>query len=441
MSTTDIKRGLVECISTGDWHPKDVMVETCCGNYVHENEIGDGDWVQLHDGIACEIGDTIYCAGDNEYYHMDDYTEYDIAWDYAYEEYNFIDNMYYGWISYNEEGYFNDNTDYCYSECDDIYFMNSEIANDRDYHHSERQDDWVHSDDLNDNDEYTIAKNYYSKTFHKSSGIQYTFGVEMETCDGYVEYNYACDNKLWMDCVHDGSVEGSEYRTGVLQGDLGFEHLKHLCEHLSKCCYVDKTCGVHVHIGGANFNRKFSMYSIMLGLLIQDELYSVMPKSRGTSSYCVKIPENKYKCIIPASKRKYPMIHRKNLQLISDYVYDRNKPFDKHNNKKTVHPNGHYASTRYKWLNLNNCSYRTGPETIEFRLHSGSLDYEKIYNWILVCMCFVRYVENNQRDIIDAYYKRTNFFGIKTIVEAGLNSDMAKSVVEFYRKRYDKFND
>ena len=92
-------------------------------------------------------------------------------------------------------------------------------------------------------------------------------------------------------------------------------------------------------------------------------------------------------------------------------------------------------------MNLNNCSYRTGPETIEFRLHSGSLDYEKIYNWILVCMCFVRYVENNQRDIIDAYYKRTNFFGIKTIVEAGLNSDMAKSVVEFYRKRYDKFND
>ena len=85
MSTTDIKRGLVECISTGDSHPKDVMVETCCGNYVHENEIGDGDWVQLHDGSACEIGDTIYCAGDNEYYHMDDYTEYDIAWDYAYE--------------------------------------------------------------------------------------------------------------------------------------------------------------------------------------------------------------------------------------------------------------------------------------------------------------------------------------------------------------------
>ena len=440
MSTTDIKKGLVECISTGDWHPKDEMVETYCGSWVHEDEIDSGDWVKLHDGSACEIGDTIYCTGDNEYYHIDDYTDHDIAWDYAYEEYNFIDNMYYGWVNYNEEGYFNDNTEYVYSECDDIYFMNSDIANDRDYHHSERRDDWVHADDLDDNDEYTIAKNYYGKTFHKSSGIQYTFGVEMETCDGYLEYNYACDNKLWMDCVHDGSVEGSEYRTGVLQGDLGFEHLKHLCEHLSKCCYVDKTCGVHVHIGGANFNRKFSIYSIMLGLLIQDELYSVMPKSRSTSTYCVKIPD-KYKSIVPASKRRYPMIHRENLQLISDYVYDRGKPFCKHNNKKTVHPNGHYAATRYKWLNLNNCSYRTGPETIEFRLHSGSLDYEKIYNWILVCMCFVRYVENNQRDIIDAYYKRTNFFGIKTIVEAGLNSDMAKSVIEFYKKRYDKFND
>ena len=74
------------------------------------------------------------------------------------------------------------------------------------------------------------------------------------------------------------------------------------------------------------------------------------------------------------------------LRLLNKYVYGNEINFDKHNCKKSYHPNGHYASTRYKWLNLNNCSYKDGPNTIEFRLHSGSLDFNKIYKWVVFCM-------------------------------------------------------
>jgi hypothetical protein len=139
---------------------------------------------------------------------------------------------------------------------------------------------------------------------------------------------------------------------------------------------------------------------------------------------------------------------------LSEYVYRQSSQFDKNNCKKSSHPGGRYAGSRYKWLNLNNCSYeKTGPETIEFRCHSASKEFDKIYNWVLICMCFVRYVENNSRQIIDSYNKwistpinylergdKNDGVTLRDIVSEGLGKD-ANFLLEYIEKRKEKFAD
>ena len=224
--------------------------------------------------------------------------------------------------------------------------------------------------------------------------------------------------------------------------------LQAICESISDSgCTVDSTCGIHVHIGGANFNRRFSILSIMLGSMLENEIFSMLPKSRSKSSYCLKIP-NKFYQLRTVNKRLYPRTYKRMLKLLSEYVYAEDSNFDSTNNKKGHHPYGRYCSSRYKWLNLNNCSYdKTGPDTIEFRCHSASKDFEKIYNWVLICMCFVRYVENNSRQIIESYnawinghrpHEVSGGVTLRDIVSEGLGKD-GMFLLEYIDKRKNKF--
>ena len=69
---------------------------------------------------------------------------------------------------------------------------------------------------------------------------------------------------LNLKAVYDGSINGKEYVTGCMSGNSGVNMLDKICDALAiNECYVDSTCGVHVHIGGANFNRRFSILSII----------------------------------------------------------------------------------------------------------------------------------------------------------------------------------
>ena len=77
-------------------------------------------------------------------------------------------------------------------------------------------------------------------------------------------------------------------------------------------------------------------------------------------------------------------------------------------NKRYGHPAGKKcgydrSTPRYWWLNFIPAVFNLkgkGNETIEFRMHSGTLSFEKIKNWILICMAILSYAENNKHEII-----------------------------------------
>ena len=131
------------------------------------------------------------------------------------------------------------------------------------------------------------------------------------------------------------------------------------------------------------------------------------------------------------------------LRLLSKYIANNPEGFGKTNCKKSSNPNGHYSSTRYKWLNLNNCSYRDRGDTVEFRQHSGSLDYNKIRKWLLFCMSFVSFVENNSRTIIETYNRFQEdpaiCISMREVLVASLGKE-GDNIADYYDKREERFN-
>mgnify|MGYP003654728996 CR=1 FL=1 len=234
------------------------------------------------------------------------------------------------------------------------------------------------------NDKYSRGKGISSTTFSNMNGMRYTFGVEIETSDGRIDYY----DDLNCSAVNDGSISGKEYVTGVLVGDSGLSMLKKICDRVNDNCSISSSCGIHVHIGGATFNRRFTIMATHLGLMLQDEMFSMLPPSRASNSYCKKIPT------------KHEEMNFNNYkEHLADLIYS-SATLDKNNNKKSRL--GRYPTKRYTWLNMVGYSQENGHNTIEFRPHSASMNYVKIRNWVLICMAFTSFVENHQRRIWEA---------------------------------------
>ena len=401
------------------------------GDEQHEDEC-----VQLHDGQWCHQHETIQSESDGEYYHEDDHN---LAWCETNECYYNEDEMIYGDLYNGGEGWFHQDTSYEYSERSDRYFQCRDTADSMGFIWSDNREDWIPEDEYDEGEEWDNTTITKDTMFTKTNGMPYTFGVEMETCNGYLDYT----SKFNLKCVEDGSIDAKEYVTGVLQGDKGMKELEMICEAINYECNVDKTCGVHVHIGGANFNRRFSILSIMLGQMMQAQLFRIQPKSRRSNTYCKEIPE-KYKDLRTVNKKLFPFTYKRMLRLLSEYIANNPEGFGKANCKKSSNPNGRYSSTRYKWLNLNNCSYRDRGDTIEFRQHSGSLDYHKIRKWLLFCMSFVNFVENHSRTIIETYNRFQEdpaiCISMREVLREGLGDLEGGIIADFYDKREERFN-
>ena len=363
------------------------------------------------------------------------YSDYDSTW---LDNYNSI----FGINPNGEEDYFSNQDDYVRCVDTDIVYYNSETASDEGCYWCDSCDEYrseEHNFDScnNENDEYfdnqacstaiingvvdrAQGKRYgnWSPTYTMSNGMRHTFGVEIETSRGNL-YDYECLN---LKAVYDGSTSGPEYVTGVLHGDYGYAHLKKICSSISDDHEVNQRCGVHVHIGG-QFNRVFTIMLLRLGYKIQDEIFRMMPPSRLDNTFCKFIPTWAGENINFQNWRK----------LIGEYIYSGESELDKYRNKKCRHD--HYASTRYRWININNFSTASGKPTVEFRCHGASMNYEKIRNWVLICKCIVSYAENNQKKIWYNIHDVT----LKDVILEGLGENLGKQVYTYYTKRVTEF--
>lgn len=269
--------------------------------------------------------------------------------------------------------------------------------------------------------------NKIGKSFDSTGGVNYTFGVEIETDRGVTPYEVV--KTLGVDAVGDRSIGSLEYVTGVLAGDEGMSHLDKIVDTVSDYAIVSDTCGIHVHIGGHKdagmpiFNKKFSVLSVMLGCQIEKELFSLLPPNRrertnsNGQSYCASILDYSdmnlkswEKSLFQYVMGRFPEDESESFKSLTEGINPR-------------HSVNRWASSRYKWLNLVNCltdnsGRRNGGgfQTIEFRAFNGTLNKRDVKAFVLISLAFVKYVETMQ----DAITKKSNTL---TDVASVLNKD------------------
>jgi hypothetical protein len=392
------------------------IVETYDGQHIYQN-----DAIMVHDRNF----DEVYIHEDEDHIYTNDYR-------YLNEEAAEANDC---WYDDNFDEWREDN-----ERTDDLYFSNPFAASEmRRYKQSLSQIEYTAL-------EHTIG--ITSITNRQFNGMKYTFGVEIETHD--ISNNFcAASLKLNVASVSDGSISGAEYVTGPMTGDTGLNNVKSLCKTLNtNGATVNNKCGIHVHIGGAQFNRRFQILSIMLGMQIQDEMFAMQPESRQSNTYCKRIPD---RYLMLKNCFKLDNNNRKqSLNYLHEYVTNNTREFNQDRNKKRSHPNGHYCSSRYKWLNLNNCAFSSGPETVEFRLQSGTTEFEKIKYFVQICMAFVNFVENKSRRIhlgLQHYYdykKRNtmvlgNSVSLREVIEYSYSTDQAAEIINYVKLRTDIF--
>lgn len=412
-----------------------------------------------------------------------------------------------GFVSKDKKGIFMENAPYVCSRNGSIYFMTSQIAEEMGYHVS-KFDGYVYgskeeapkakiayAEKFNfKNPHKSVTKSYpfsskYSKplkefdkmklgedsiTFNTTSGFKATFGVELETSRGYLPKHVVKEKGLNIKCTRDGSITGGEYVTGIYKGDMGFQNLYKTVFELSERCTVDNKTGIHVHIGGIKYDKEFIVFAYMLGLIMENEIQSMLPSTRRGDSnekwgtredgrtfkdLCSNLPRLNFEDI-STYKRDMTYDHY-NMLIEKEYDKIYGVYGGESRNKAPIggrHPlmigGGHrWMKGRYHWLNLvpamftgvrsddyeNPKTTYTG-QTIEFRNHPGSLNYDKIKAWILICMAFTKFVQEHKENILNAF-QTGRVIPLDEIIDNmfKFNKPKAQSLKEYVQNRKDKF--
>jgi len=188
-----------------------------------------------------------------------------------------------------------------------------------------------------------------------------------------VRYTYNHDILPAWKLSRDGSLRADgttfELVSPVLKGREGLDEVRRVCEALNLIgAKVNKTCGLHVHHDARDFTRAL-YFANLLRLYGRMEYYidHMMPPSRRANNnrYCKSIA---YK-----------------LEL-DGHLLD--------SCKTTEEVREWLGCDRYHKVNLE-AWWRQG--TIEFRHHSGTVEAEKIVNWIVLTQLILRAARTTRR--------------------------------------------
>ncbi len=168
--------------------------------------------------------------------------------------------------------------------------------------------------------------------------------------------------------VRDSSIIGEqslELVSPVLTGTGGMQQIETVCRVLKTLnAYVNKSCGLHVHFDAQNIslNQWKNVYLNYAGF--EKQIDQVMPVSRRDSvnQYCQSL--NSINNLVTKIKTATSLDAIKR-------VFDGDRYFK-----------------------INPTSYARH-NTIEFRQHSGTIEFEKISNWVLFLHNLVDYSQNN----------------------------------------------
>lgn len=251
-----------------------------------------------------------------------------------------------------------------------------------------------------------IANQFSTVPFNKKFGVEFeAYNVRMhdlkralnnEGINCEVEgYNHTT-SRHWK-LVTDSSIRGEkafELVSPILYGQAGLEEVERVCTVLNQMnAKVNRFCGTHVHIDASGFSMDVWKRIYINYARIESVIDDFMPLSRKNNVYC--------KTFTSINNLESKIKRATTLADIARNVF---------------------GNSRY--YKVNPLSY-SRHKTCEFRQHSGTVEYEKISNWIIFL-----------HNLVD--FSKTNYITDTTL--DGLSKFNDKSTVNYYKLRTNKFS-
>lgn len=254
-----------------------------------------------------------------------------------------------------------------------------------------------------------------------------TFGLEFETVGGKVPTKY-CDS-LGLIPLRDGSIAGLEYATIPYQGVKGLAATKFSCDVLEKYTRYDDNCSLHLHIGGMPRNKEFLVALFKTLCILQDEMYSLFPLYK---KYNFGVKQKNYTKMLPNSSilGMDRVIDSKNIDYNFDVLFKflsmgigmdtyghdldavKSHPSDPGGRSKWN------IRSRYHWVNMIPIVFGN-KQTIEFRIHTPTHDYDKVKAYLFMCAGIINYVKDNYANILKGNLPRT----LEDVIYSAYSSD------------------
>ena len=150
-------------------------------------------------------------------------------------------------------------------------------------------------------------------------------------------------------------------------GDDLYNRIANLTEYLKYADFdVNRSCGLHVHVDARDCEWRQLKHILLLGKAVQDVIYKMLPPSRDNGRWCRRIPMSRSDILAIESNE--------------DFI-------EAWYNSWGVNPSMEkYNDSRYCGMNMHS---RIINGSIEFRYHSGTINQEKILNWVKICTAIV----------------------------------------------------
>lgn len=179
--------------------------------------------------------------------------------------------------------------------------------------------------------------------------------------------SYGHDTSALWKIVIDSSIGGDEsfeLVSPILRGEEGLKELKKVCNVLKLAkAKINRSCGLHIHFDARNLqiNDWKNIYKNYISL--EEEIDSIMPMSRrdSTNTYCKSL------------------LYR---------IQTKEQAFSIIDSCNTVNEISRKITGNDRYYKINAESF-TRHGTVEFRQHSGTIEFDKINNWVKICSALI----------------------------------------------------
>lgn len=294
-----------------------------------------------------------------------------------------------------------------------------------------------------------LFKNYKVNVSEKAASLaniigNHSFGIEYETSSGYVPKRLLY--KTGLIPLKDGSLDGGyEYTSLPMKGEEGIQLVLNQSAVLDKYCNISDKCSLHVHIGNVPKTKEFGLAMYMLFKQVQEELSEMIAPYKRDVDWLIRRKKDYCKPLRSLNLFRSNIVDPMTNTIQESGLKDSFKQLflfltegvpedERFNLENGVHPRNGTGKwnwkSRYYSLNMINL-YFSKSGTVEFRMHTPSVNKYKVLNWLFICSSICRYAENNIVKILSAKDK-IDLYEIFTVQSEIAEEDF--NVVEYLRE-------